>query len=91
MKIGKDGVGSNPWWNRLNYWAVVIRADFQTDKSYHLQNISSSLFSTAEKMLRIIIIQNVKLIQACLSSKVVEVWIDRFCVRYDWWRWLQLK
>ena len=26
---------------------------------------------------------------ACLPSKIVEVWIERFCVRYDWWRRLQ--
>ena len=26
---------------------------------------------------------------ACLPSKIVEVWIKRFFVRYDWWRRLQ--
>ena len=24
-----------------------------------------------------------------LPSKIISVWIDRFCVRYDWWRRLQ--
>ena len=26
---------------------------------------------------------------AYLPSKIVAVWIDRFCLRYDWWRRLQ--
>ena len=26
---------------------------------------------------------------ACLPRKIVKVWIERFCVRYDWWRRLQ--
>ena len=33
--------------------------------------------------------QNSRLIQACFPIKIDEVWIDRFCVRYDWWRRLQ--
>ena len=26
---------------------------------------------------------------ACLPRKIVQVWIERFCVRYDWWCRLQ--
>ena len=33
--------------------------------------------------------QNSRLIQACFPIKIDEIWIDRFCVRYDWWRRLQ--
>ena len=46
-------------------------------------------FTIHERMLRTIIMQNSKLIQACFPIKIDEVWIDRFCVRYDWWRRLQ--
>ena len=30
LEIGTDDVGSNQWWRRLDDWAHVIRADFQT-------------------------------------------------------------
>ena len=40
-------------------------------------------------MLSPIIMQNSRLIHACFPIKIDEVWIDRFCVRYDWWRRLQ--
>ena len=33
--------------------------------------------------------QNSRLIQDCFPIKIDEVWIDRFCVRYYWWRRLQ--
>ena len=46
-------------------WADVIHADFQTVQSRYLQNISTYFFSTAERMLRSIIMQNSRLIQAC--------------------------
>ena len=77
------------WWRRLHDWADVIHADFQTVLSDYLQNISTYLFCTAERMLRPIIMQNSRLIHACFPIKIDEVWIDRFCVRYDWWRQLQ--
>ena len=70
-------------------WADVIHADFQTVISRRLQNISTYLFCTAERMLRTVIMQNSRLIQACFPIKIDEVRIDRFCVRYDWWRRLQ--
>ena len=40
-------------------------------------------------MLRTIIMQNSRLIHACFPIRIDEVWIDRFCVGYDWWRRLQ--
>ena len=70
-------------------WADVILSDFQRVISRYLQKIRIYFFYTAERMLRIIIMQNSKLIQACFPIKIDEVWIDRFCVRYDWWRRLQ--
>ena len=70
-------------------WADVIHADFEKVISRGLQNISTYLFCTAERMLRNIIVQNFRLIQACFPIQVDEVWIDRFCIRYDWWRRLQ--
>ena len=84
-----DDVGSSKWWRRLHDWADVIHADFQTVISRYLQNISTYLFCTAERMLRTIIMQNSRMIQACFPIKIDKVWMDRFCVRYDWWRRLQ--
>ena len=52
--------------------------------------LALTLFCTAEIMLRIIIKQNSRLVQACFPSKIIEVWIDRFRVRYEWWRRLHL-
>ena len=77
------------WWRRLHNWADVIHADFQTVISRVQQNINTYPFCTAERMLRTVIMQNSRLIQACFPIKIDEVWIDRFCVRYDWWRRLQ--
>ena len=82
-------------WRRLNrgtdviIWADVILADFQRVTSRFLQDISTYLSCTAVRVLRTIFMQNSKPKYACLPSKIVEVWIDRFCVRYDWWRRLQ--
>ena len=70
-------------------WADVILADFQRVISRYLQNIRIYFFYTAERMLRTIIMKNSKLIQACFPIKIDEVWIDRFCVGYDWLRRLQ--
>ena len=36
-----------------------------------------------------VFMQNSRLIQACFPVKIDEVWTDRFCARYDWWRRLQ--
>ena len=74
-----DDVGSS------HDWADVIHANFQMVVS-RLQKISTNLFCTAERMLRIIIMQNSGPIQAYFPIKIEEVWIDRFCVRYGWWR-----
>ena len=78
-------------WSRRHHWpwADVIRADFQTVISRYLHNVNTRLFCTADRMFRTIIMQNSRLIYACFPIKTDEVWIDRFCVRYDWWRRLQ--
>ena len=77
------------WWCRLHNWADVIHDDFQTAISHVQQNISTNPFCTAERMLGTVITQNSRLIYACFPIKIDEVWIDRLCVRYDWWRRLQ--
>ena len=77
------------WWRRLHNWADVIHADFQTVISPVQQNISTYPFCTAERMLRTVIMQSSRLIQACFPIKIDQVWIERLCVRYDWWRRLQ--
>ena len=69
--------------------ADVIHADFQTVISRYLQNICTYLFCTTERMLRTITMQISRLIQPCFPIEIDEVWIDRFCVRHDWWRRLQ--
>ena len=84
-----DDVGSSKWWRRLDDWADVIHADFQMVISRYLQNISTCHFCTTEWTFRSIIMKNSRKIQACVPSKMDEVWIDRFCARYDWWRRLQ--
>ena len=78
-------------WSRRHHWpwADVIHADFQTVISRYLHNVNTRLFCTADRMFRTIIMQNFRLISACFPIKIDEVWIDRFCVRYDWWRRLQ--
>ena len=78
-------------WSRRHHWpwADVIRADFQTVISRYLHNVNTRLFCTADRMFTTIIILNSRLIYACFPIKIDEVWIDRFCVRYDWWRRLQ--
>ena len=70
-------------------WADVIRVDFQTVISHYLPNIIIYLFCAAQRLLRTIFMQKSKPKYACLPSKIVEVWIERFCVRNDWWRRLQ--
>ena len=78
-------------WSRRHHWpwADVIRADFQTVISRYLHNVNTPLFCTADRMCRTIIMQSFRLIYACFPIRIDEVWIDRFCVRYDWWRRLQ--
>ena len=78
-------------WSRCHPWpwADVIRADFHAVISRYLHNVNTRLFCTADRMFRTIVMQNSRLISACFPIKVDEVWIDRFCVRYDWRRRLQ--
>ena len=78
-------------WSRRHHWpwADIIRADFQTCISRYLHNVNTRLFCTADRMFRTIIMQNSRLIYACFPIKIDKVWIDRFCVRYDWWHRLQ--
>ena len=84
LKIGMDDVGSIVEPTSSLACADVIHTDFQTVISRYLQNIGPYLFCTATRMFRIIIMQNSRLIQASFPIKIDEVWIDRFCVRYDW-------
>ena len=70
-------------------WADVIHANFQRVISRYIKNVSTCLSSKAQRGLRTIFIQKSKLKYAYLPSKIVSVWIDRFCVHYDWWRRLQ--
>ena len=79
-------------WARMTsslVWAHIILADFQKVISPYLQHISTYLSGTAQRVLRTIFIQKSKPKYACLPSKIVKVWIDRFCIRYDWLRRLQ--
>ena len=86
MLLYKDGVGSIVEPTSSLVWADVILADFQRVTSRYLQDINTYLPCTVQRMLRNIYIymHKSKLKYASLPSKIVEVWIDRFCVRYDW-------
>ena len=55
--------------SRLHDWADVILADFQTVKSHYLHNISTIFLYAAERMLRTIIMQIFRLIQAFFLAK----------------------
>ena len=72
-------------------WGDVILADFQRVVSRYLQDISTylSYIIQSQRVLRTIFMQKSKPKYACLPSKIVEVWIDWFCLRYHWWRQLQ--
>ena len=85
----KDDIGSVVEPTSSLVWADVILADFQGVISRFLQDISTYLSVTAQWVLRTTFTQKSKPKYACLTSKIVEVWIDRFCVPYDWWRRLQ--
>ena len=58
--------------------------------SHYLRNFIIDLFCAAQRLLRTIFMQKSKPKYACLPSKIVEVWIERFCVHYDWWRRLHV-
>ena len=82
----KDDVGSVVELTSSLVWADVILADFQGVISRFLQDISTYLSVTAQRVLRTTFMQKSNPNYACLPSKIVEVW---FCVRCDWWRRLQ--
>ena len=85
----KDDVGSIAEPTPSLVWADVILANFQRVISCYLQDISTYLSCTAQRVLRTIFMQNSKPKYACLPNKIVEVWINWFCIRNDWWRRLQ--
>ena len=83
-------------WCRLNREADVITGlsrrhpcRLQRVISRYLQDITTDLSCTAQRVLITILMQKTMPKYACLPSEIVEVWIDRFCVRYDWWRRLK--
>ena len=85
----KDDIGSIVEPKSSLVWADVILADFQKVISRYLQYISTNLSCTGPRVLGTIFMQKSKPKYACLPNKIVEDWIDRFCVRHDWWRLLQ--
>ena len=70
-------------------WADIICADFQRVISRYIQNISIWLSCEAQRGLRTIFIQKSMSKYACLIIKIDEVWIEWFCIHYDWCRRLQ--
>ena len=87
--LGMDDVSSIVEPMSSLVWADVIPADFQRFVSRYLLDISTYLSCGAQRLLRTIFMQNSMPKYACLPSKIVKVWIHRFCVCYDWWRRLQ--
>ena len=69
LKIGTDDVGSIVEPTSSLAWADVILDHFRRVISRFQQNISIYLFYTTERMLRTIIMQNSRLIQACFPIK----------------------
>ena len=75
-------------WRWLNRGADIItglsrRHPWRFSKGYiscYLKDISTYLSCTAQRVLRTIFMQKYKPKYACLPSKIIEVWIDRFCV-----------
>ena len=86
LKIGAYDVDSIVEPTSSMVWADLILADFQRVISRYMQDISTYLSCITERVLRTTFMQKSKPKYACLSGKIVEVWIDRFCVRFDWWR-----
>ena len=90
LKMGTDDIGSKVQPTSSLFWADVILADFQRVISLNMQHITTYFPCTPQRVLRTKLIKKSKPKYACLPSKIVEVWIDWFCVHYNWWRWLQL-
>ena len=84
----KDDIGSIVEPTSSLVWALIL-ADFQRVISRYLQDISTYRSCTAQRVLRTIFMQKSKAKYAYLPSKIIKVWIDQFCVHYDWWRRLQ--
>ena len=84
LKIGRDDVGSIVEPTSSLVWAGVIPADFQRVISCYVQNISTYLSCNVQRVLRTTFLQKSKPKYAYIPNKVVEVWIDRFSLRYDW-------
>ena len=70
-------------------WSDIILTNFQRVISRHLLDISTYLSCTAQRVIRTIFMQKSEPKYAYLPGKIVEVWIDRFCIHYVWWRRLQ--
>ena len=90
-RFGTDDVGSKVGSTLWLVWADVILADFQRAIFRCMQNISTYLSCTTQRVLRTPLMQKSKPKHACIPSQIVEVWIDRFRVRCDWWRRLSRR
>ena len=67
------------WFCYMQGWRRLSRgADIITGLSRRHPSV------TAQRVLKTTFMQKSQLKYAFLPSKIVEVWIDRFCVRYDW-------
>ena len=90
LKIGMDDFGSIVEPTSSLAWADVIRANFQRVLYLVIyKNNSTCLSCKAQRGLRTIFIEKSKPKYAYLPKKFIAVWIDWFCVCYDWWRRLQ--
>ena len=68
LKIGKDDVGSNQWWRRLNRGSTIEPTSSLPifKRLYHIiyKTLALFFFCATERMLRTIIMQIFRLIQA---------------------------
>ena len=72
--------------SRCHYWCEPT-SSLSICKVVHLVIYKTlALIFPGQKVLRTIYMQKSKPRYAFLPNKIIEVWIDRFCVRYDWWR-----
>ena len=75
LQIGKDDIGSNQWWRQL-YLGSTIEPTSSLPifkRLYHIiyKTLALIFFCAAERMLRTIIMQIFRLIQAFFSSKII--------------------
>ena len=74
-------------WSQCHHWFELTSSLPIFEGLYLVIYKTLALFFPVQlRVLRTIFMQKSKPKYACLPSKIVEVWIDRFCVRYDWWR-----